>query len=36
MAAEGARTHLEGPKIWQVKEKVPFKGLGEVAAKFRN
>lgn len=36
MAAEGPRTHLEEPKIWQVNEKVPFKGLGEVAAKSRN
>lgn len=36
MAAEGPRTHLEGPKIWQVKEKVPFKRLGKVAVKSRN
>lgn len=36
MAAEGPRTHLEEPKIWQVKEEVPFKELGEVAAKSRN
>lgn len=36
MAAEGPRTHLEGPKIWQVKVKIPFKGLGEVAAKSKN